>query len=457
VRTFSQRRSSPAVWLLLPVLLVASLVLLLTVRPPQPVVDSSADREGLLMEAERLREATDEPIRLRLSGPQLALLVRDVLNDDARLAVDGLTISVREAGPAEASLHVRGTLSGSRLPLRADLLLSRDGSGVDVAVLETRVAGVPLPNSAEAALDDVLDDAADLGGLLDDVGLEVREIGVEDGDLVLGGRAEDPEGVATRLRAAARSRGGVDAGRDAPEERLGRGRARGDVDGAGDVVGYLALGDSITAATGVADPRDGFASRLHAALEDRHGEPSGYHNLAQPGETARSLVTDGQLDRALATLERHDVGLVTLTVGSNELLGLLEDPPCAEDLASPRCVAAVDRTVSRFADDLDTVLATLREAGPDARIVVVGAYSPFSFGTGSDFERRAEDAVSQLDATAAQTTRRHGVAWAEAQSAFVGRADALTLMAQDPPDIHPSPLGHDVLAAAVLDAVEGDR
>jgi lysophospholipase L1-like esterase len=103
-------------------------------------------------------------------------------------------------------------------------------------------------------------------------------------------------------------------------------------------------------------------------------------NLAKGGETSASLISDGQLSRAVEVLEHADDAadhLITLTIGGNDAVRLL--PVCgsnAESQPSDACLAAADTTLSTLRENLVLILGNLREAaGPDALIIVSTYYN----------------------------------------------------------------------------------
>ena len=410
----------------------------------EPVtVDGAMARAGAAGVAERLADAAEAgTFRIVLTGEDLALLVRDALATSP-VALRELAIDVHPAGAGTALLEAQGTVAGSGLPLRATARARHAGGRLDVELTESRLAGVALPGAARRAIDEQLAGAVDVGGLLGAEGVHIDDLDVEDEALVLTGRATDPDRVAERLRAAARARAG---GREPPPERLGPGTLE-DRQHPGDGA-LVALGDSIAAGTGSVDHRDAFPARLHRALGERDGS-RGYVNLAEPGATARSMLTGGQVDRARRELSGRDVDVVVVSVGANELLTLLGGEPCAEDLESAQCTRAVDDAAEEYAAALDDVLGSVVPAAAGADVVLLTPYNPFSTGAGGPSEERTNAAVARLHEAGAEVAHRHGVAVADPASAFQRRAISLTRLRDRPPDIHPTPLGHDVLAWVV--------
>ena len=194
--------------------------------------------------------------------------------------------------------------------------------------------------------------------------------------------------------------------------------------------GYVALGDSISIDDYSGGPGRGGASLLFANRDDDFPEWRGrdlrstspgttFTLLATDGATTRTLL-DGQLPRLVALGERP--GLITVTIGGNDLLGAYGDTGAARAVVS-RVAAALDRALAV----VGAVLA------PGGRVVVGTVYDP-SDGTG-DAERLGlppwPDAVAliaELNDALRRTAARHGAAVAEIAEHFRGHG----LAAGDP-------------------------
>ena len=435
--------------MLVVVLLAGLAVAWWLLRPAaEPVtLDSATDRAGAVGVTERLAEAVEEgAFRVVLTGDELALLVREALAG-APVEVRELTIDIHPGDRSTARLEAAGSVTATELPVRATATVTHTGQRLDIEVQDSRIAGVALPGSARRGIDDLLDGAVDVGALLGAEGVRIESVEVDNDALVLTGYASEPDRVAEQLRRAARDRAGV---RSPPPERLGRG----DVDARerpGDDA-VVVIGDSVAAGTGSPDHRDAFPSRLHGALGD--STERGYVNLAEPGATAQSMVDGGQVGRAQDVLASRDVEVVVISVGGNELLALLEGSPCGRDLASRACRAAIDQTAGAYADVLDSILADVVGAAPDAQVVVLTPYNPFSTGGAGPSDEHTDAAVRSIRQAAQEAATGHDAAVADPAPVFRGRVATLTRMREHPPDIHPTPLGHDVLAWTVLHVLE---
>lgn len=150
---------------------------------------------------------------------------------------------------------------------------------------------------------------------------------------------------------------------------------------------YLALGDSLAAGyqpTTGDDPTGGYVGRVLATVRNPDNKLQ-LRNLACSGETVATMADGGrcsyeagsQLGEALEFLHAHvrSTELVTVTIGANDVQRCVSrssgSSAMSIDLA---CVAA---GLSTVATRLPTILAALRQAAPDAQIVVTNYYNPF--------------------------------------------------------------------------------
>jgi lysophospholipase L1-like esterase len=158
---------------------------------------------------------------------------------------------------------------------------------------------------------------------------------------------------------------------------------------------YVALGDSLAWGDGASDP----ASTSYAALLSDYfaGEPHGgakqYLNLAVRGETTSTYLAGGQAAAAIAAISdmATDTRIVTLSLGGNDLLDLLNEPtdPCVVDPASATCQGLVAFAMGTVAVNYLAIMASLSSAlladpGTE-KVFVLTLYNPFG-GTGSGFE-----------------------------------------------------------------------
>jgi lysophospholipase L1-like esterase len=148
---------------------------------------------------------------------------------------------------------------------------------------------------------------------------------------------------------------------------------------------YLALGDSVVSAWYLSSP----SSESYPAVFARQLEADGANevidvlNLSRDGETTTSMLHGGQLDAAVQQLQTRngnadpddDVGLITLHIGGNDSVALLDE--CGDGLTAV-CLSAIPGAVQTLTSNLDTILRRLRAAaGADVTLIVGTYYNPF--------------------------------------------------------------------------------
>ena len=148
---------------------------------------------------------------------------------------------------------------------------------------------------------------------------------------------------------------------------------------------YLSLGDSL--AQGVQPTSSGqsvitdqgYADDLYS-LERLQVRGLRLEKLGCPGETTTSMIQGGvcdgayapfadQLDAAVEFIDTHDVALITIDIGANNV----DDCISGSGISIP-CIAG---GFAEAQSDLPTILARLRAAAPGVPIVGMSYYDPF--------------------------------------------------------------------------------
>jgi lysophospholipase L1-like esterase len=252
---------------------------------------------------------------------------------------------------------------------------------------------------------------------------------------------------------------------------------------------YLALGDSLAQGYQPIDTyppyyyADGYGPQVYAALSADNPKLT-LDNISCGGEGTLSMV-DGsqppsvasscgspdfyrrwyphktQLAEAVNFLAAHKdkAELVTIDIGGNDLAFCLF---VAADLGA--CLNNVFATV---ASNLDTILADLHAASPDATIVGMTYYNPvacaYFFGQ-PEQAALVSGLVQNLNSVLVSVYAAHGVRVADVAGAFsVGaglEAEAAAALnwtwfcsADHPGDVHPNDAGYKLIAQAFLDAL----
>jgi lysophospholipase L1-like esterase len=242
---------------------------------------------------------------------------------------------------------------------------------------------------------------------------------------------------------------------------------------------YLGLGDSLTEGVGATNVGAGFMELFFDYVRSRNAEDRlVLVNRAVGGETTGSFISGGQLEAALAMIGDPDLDTraVVVSLGGNDLLGLLRSEPCASEPGSEACRDAVAANLSSFAANYTTLLGRLRtamDARPgDKALFVIAPYNPFS-GTGSPYEAPTDQALLGADLATdcagialnlanvglndliACIGASAGATIVDTHEPFRGRGIELTNMIVG--DHHPNDAGHSTIADALIRVFEGTR
>jgi lysophospholipase L1-like esterase len=395
--------------------------------------------------------------RLVLHEDEITAMIQDGLAEsDAPLRRVTIDISDTETAGV-GRIDFVGEFKSGDLTVEGSVETTIDAGAVQVEVVSLEMGALNLPgigqNAMEEAIDSLLEQVADVNELLADAEAEVQSITIGDDRIVITG--VHAAGVVvtseTLLAGIQQQAAAAAAVPPAPQPRIPPGTVEGtSAEGSSY---YVALGDSLAANVGVDRASRGYVSRFHRWLSERDGTAYGLRNFGVSGETSGSLIRGGQLDEAISFIQSNPVGWVTVDIGANDLLGHLGSDDCSADLASAACTARIESTRASYARNIDEIFATLREAAPDATIVFLRAYNPFSIGLGVGFEQQSSEVLDRFNDLAADAAARHGVVVADGFTPMEGTTGSTTHMLDDPPDIHPVAIGYDVLAAALADAV----
>jgi lysophospholipase L1-like esterase len=211
---------------------------------------------------------------------------------------------------------------------------------------------------------------------------------------------------------------------------------------------YVALGDSIAVGAGD-DGSGGYPGRYRGYAEADLDAPVLLQNSAVGGSTSgdllTTLTTDAPLRAAIAAAD-----LVTFDIGGNDILIALFSysggtcgGPDGED-----CLRAA---VIDLESNWPAIVAELRALNPGAMMRTMTYYNPFVAGIspGDGNEGVPKEYLSILNAVVRNGASAGAVAVAEVADAFNGSSgneNPVTKGYIDPDGIHPSPLGHQVVA-----------
>jgi len=202
---------------------------------------------------------------------------------------------------------------------------------------------------------------------------------------------------------------------------------------------YLSLGDSVAAGSGASD-----AGTVSSAALVARDEGLELVNVAVAGATTADVI-EKQLPQVGNAVRGREVALITLSVGGNDLAALIPNASCQDEPLPASC--PLDEALVGVAERLETILSRLREAYPDAPIIML-AYPNFFSGTGHVFEGPASRVLPRLGETIRGASSHYdGVR--VASPSFEGRGGELTHVLDERFDPHPNDAGHRLIAESI--------
>jgi lysophospholipase L1-like esterase len=415
--------------------------------PPEVRARSQAAEQKIVKVAEE-RAA----FYLELTDQELTALLASRLSPNSQLRDVRVHITPEEI---TFSGHLNGVV-GVPWTGAVDVMVKQGQIKLDLK--RASIGIVRVPGGTEQELESIINQTVDLNELLRRSGVtQVQQVRLEEGKAVIVG--VQPAGAEVSDKAKALVQESADATEKRDLEPPGT-----DVVPPGTVTRqdgeeiYLALGDSLAANVGVADPLKGYVSRFHSYLERETGHSLGLLNLGVPGESSISIY-DGQLTRALVEIERRRndgnpdtrVAVVTLDLGANDLLGHVTSQDCLDFPRGSACQARLEASLDTFRTNFEEIVPTvLSSLEPDAQFYIMTFYNPYALGTNLSLETLSNDVVDQLNSVIKETARANGVPVADVRPLMGNNAGAWTHILSG--DIHPNAKGYQVLAFALAQA-----
>ena len=204
---------------------------------------------------------------------------------------------------------------------------------------------------------------------------------------------------------------------------------------------YLALGDSLGVGllTSAPDSR-GYVAQLQTLLQRSAGRPVALQNLSVSGETAKTLIANGQLAAAQQVIvearrKGWKISPVTIDIGGNDLRALQN----TDDAGREAGLTAFRASLGRIFDAL--VAATTVNGARQSDILTMTIYNPY----GGDPAIVRSDAwwVERFNAALTEEAQRRDIAVADVYGRFKGRERELTWV---PLDFHANNRGHLAMA-----------
>ena len=414
---------------------------------------------ALLAEADaKLDDVAEEAgFRIELHETEITSYLQNGLTEIENNPVRRVDVDIVDgvAGGA-GTITVGGEFKSGGVDFQGRIGVALTAGAVQVEVLDLDLGVLELPGIGRSAIEDLLAEVTDLNAILTDVRADVQSIEIGNDRILVTGTQPEGNLLTSEILLAgiAAQAASVGSAVEPPLEPLPPGIING-VSAPGNRF-YVALGDSLAANVGVSEASLGYVSRVHRQLQIIAGADYGLRNFGISGETTGTLIRSGQLDTAIAFMAGAAVDYITIDIGAIDLLGHLGSEDCAVDLDASACRARIEGTFGTYEVNLGAILDALRAAEPDATIIFIRAYNPFSLGLGGgiEFERRSNEILDAFNDIAATLALDRGVLVADGFSPLQGTTAATTHMLDTPPDIHPYGIGYSLIAQAVVDVLE---
>ncbi len=186
---------------------------------------------------------------------------------------------------------------------------------------------------------------------------------------------------------------------------------------------------------------------------------TGTDNVCRPYRAAFPLHVEynvSQMDYAVRYLTGHrDTRLITLTLGANDLFRWQKD--CAVSPTTGTCPLGLGGVFATMQANLTTIFSTIRATGYSGLIVALTYYAlDYSDAVGVFLSLKGAAVTAAAGAKFGVKIASGFNAWAPVAATAGGSSCVAGLLIRTSPtacDVHPTPLGRDLLAAAVINTV----
>lgn len=198
---------------------------------------------------------------------------------------------------------------------------------------------------------------------------------------------------------------------------------------------YLALGDSITAGYGVTSSFS--FPNIYANFLRRHNPDLGMLNFGVNGLTTSGLLNQLKGNSRL----RHSVSqafLITLTIGSNDLLRLIGNPN------QPIKTSQLPIIQGNMGKTLMLIGQEIRLLNPVATVKVATLYNPLPAGLYAHYYVQVQGIIDNANAMIIRWAKQYGFVVVNLDREFKGKETLF--IGQD--HAHPNPAGYQMIAKA---------
>ena len=168
-------------------------------------------------------------------------------------------------------------------------------------------------------------------------------------------------------------------------------------------------------------------------------------NYANPAESQNQML-QGAI--ASAASNGHPVGLVTVSLGANDLFQLAANPAFLS--ATPAVQQQMlGQTLNQIGSAYAVILAEVHALAPGAKVMAVGEYNPFPANPNNPLNAIAGPAIQGLNQTIQAVAGQWGATYVNTYTPFVGHEGQYTYLSPTSDNVHPNAMGYSVIASQI--------
>jgi lysophospholipase L1-like esterase len=169
-------------------------------------------------------------------------------------------------------------------------------------------------------------------------------------------------------------------------------------------------------------------------------------NYAANPSTSQNTMILQQIVAAKAA--GNDIGVVTVSLGANDLFKLAASPGFLTASAVDQ-QTQLAQTLNNIASGYSVILAEIHALLPNAKVFTMGEYNPFPAAPNSPLNAIAGPAIQGLNATIQSVAKSWGAQYVDTYTPFVGHEAQYTYMSPTSDNVHPNALGYSVIAGQI--------
>ena len=234
----------------------------------------------------------------------------------------------------------------------------------------------------------------------------------------------------------------------------------------------VALGDSVSYGYGLDGNKNDKGLYVNKLAEKLESDIQNYSIVGADSNVLRSFTERAVAGKDMSNLKLNrvisDASLITVSIGGNDVLGVLYSYAAQNDLglveamaimitsdeARDGLAALLEQSVTEFKENFTEIIKNIRKINPECVVVVQTVYNPFSMiNELKNFSAFAEKYILQINEC---ISGMDGITVADVHSSFESDFDGYDFTNMRYADIHPNEAGHNAMFMTVYKALYGE-